>query len=620
MRKKTVLIGLDAAVPTLVDKYVAEGHMPNLKRLLERGTYSRLHSTVPGITPVAWASVSTGAYPGTHGITDFMLLDEGEPLDSGRNAFLGNELRAETIWEAAEKAGIKTAAINFPQAWPPEGRSTYWVAGFGSPATGSPFEIRSSSCFATPAMAADLRDATVVEWQGDSLTFALIPFKDPQGSGPVIRLEKTAGGLRLTGPDGSAHSLTAGQWTPWFTAIFVEKGERLTGTFRFKLIRRSADGAGFSLYCSQVMAVERMAVPTDLGVELVERFGPYVENSGARGYERNWVDLETFSEESEHKARWIARAANYLLTERGVDLLVLKWHFLDHIQHLIWGRVDPISPWYHAETAPFFEAALIRAYRAADELIGAFLPLLDDGHVVAMVSDHGHTPHLKAMSVNNLLAEKGYLKFTPAEPRPKVHWNETRFFGGPCCGHIRVNLKGRDPEGIVDPADYERAQEEIIEVLLSYRDPETGMRPVAMAVKKREAKVFGQWGTRTGDVIFLMREGYTGDFNWSPLSADGVVLVPMSEGLKVTADYGQYKWIASKFQSAHGCGLPTAELGLGTDECVFVIAGPGVRGGYHRPHSGHVVDVAPTLAHFGELPCPKQAEGNILGDISARNE
>ena len=113
-----------------------------------------------------------------------------------------------------------------------------------------------------------------------------------------------------------------------------------------------------------------------------------------------------------------------------------------------------------------------------------------------------------------------------------------------------------------------------------------------------------------------MREGYTGDFNWFPLTEDGQVLLAMSPNLKSEADYGQHKFVASKFQSAHGCGFPSARLGRGTEEAVFVIAGPGIRRGYRKQTPVSLTDVAPTLCHFSGLPYPGQVEGRALLDFS----
>ena len=57
--------------------------------------------------------------------------------------------------------------------------------------------------------------------------------------------------------------------------------------------------------------------------------------------------------------------------------------------------------------------------------------------------------------------------------------------------YVYVNLKGRDPGGIVDPADYEKVQQQIIDALYSYVDPATGKRPVSPGPWQKDARILG---------------------------------------------------------------------------------------------------------------------------------
>ena len=621
--KKAIILGIDAAVPTLLESYVEKGYLPNIRKLVAAGSYTKANAVFPGITPVNWATIATGAYQGTHGITDFLIHHPGDPLDESRNAFRSNEYLAETLWEAAEKEGFKVATINFPGTWPSKLTSGYCLAGEGAPSTGSEFEIRSSSCFATVNLLSKLRDATPVQNndKGEEITRQIIlkPFKDPEGIGPQYKLilRKNQGRPECSFINESSNVVVGAcelnQWTNWLEDKFIVKGKTLTGTFRFKLTSCSEDLSEFSIYCSQVMPKEAISQPGEIGIELVNGIGPFIENSGSRGYERKWIDLETYLEEGEYKANWLGRAGKYLIEKKGVDVLFLKYHFLDHCQHLFWGKIDSISPWYVEEEAAGYEKAMIRAYTAVDKIVGEFLPLIEKDYHIVMVSDHGHIPHLKSVSINNLLWKNELIAWEPtSNGKPLIHWDKTFAFGGPCVGQIMINLKGRDPNGIVPQDEYEQLQEKIIDILLAYYDPETGLRPVVMAIKKEQAASYGMWGDRVGDVIYYMRKGYTGDFNWSPLSEDGQILYKLSPDMESEADYGQYKFVASKFQSAHGCGYPDEILGRGTEQAVFIIAGQDIKKGYQSEKSAGLVDVAPTLCYFSSLPRPKNAEGNIL--------
>ena len=81
LSEKVILLGLDGLDPKFSRKMVDEGHMPNLKKLIEKGSARhdlRLLGAVPTITPPTWATLATGAYPMTHGIEDFNINLEGD--------------------------------------------------------------------------------------------------------------------------------------------------------------------------------------------------------------------------------------------------------------------------------------------------------------------------------------------------------------------------------------------------------------------------------------------------------------------------------------------------------------------------------------------------------------
>jgi len=74
--RRIIILGLDGLDPSLVEKYIAEGMLPNLKSLAETGTFNRLATTLPSISPVAWSSFQTGVNPGAHNIFDFLSRDK----------------------------------------------------------------------------------------------------------------------------------------------------------------------------------------------------------------------------------------------------------------------------------------------------------------------------------------------------------------------------------------------------------------------------------------------------------------------------------------------------------------------------------------------------------------
>ena len=66
--KRAMMIGLDGADPVVCKRLVAEGRMPNLKKILEQGVATEklnMMGVLPTITPPNWATLATGCYPRT---------------------------------------------------------------------------------------------------------------------------------------------------------------------------------------------------------------------------------------------------------------------------------------------------------------------------------------------------------------------------------------------------------------------------------------------------------------------------------------------------------------------------------------------------------------------------
>src|SRR5439155_674061 len=72
---RLIIVGFDGQDPTLTDRYMKEGLLPNFSRLASEGSYRRLKTTFPSVSPVAWSSFSTGTQPARHNIFDFLDRD-----------------------------------------------------------------------------------------------------------------------------------------------------------------------------------------------------------------------------------------------------------------------------------------------------------------------------------------------------------------------------------------------------------------------------------------------------------------------------------------------------------------------------------------------------------------
>ena len=93
MKKKLMIIGIDGGNFEVINSLIEKGEMPNLKKL----KYSAvLESTIPPGTAVAWASFSTGNYPGKTGIYDFTVVND----DSSKKKFFNRKkIKGKTLCE-----------------------------------------------------------------------------------------------------------------------------------------------------------------------------------------------------------------------------------------------------------------------------------------------------------------------------------------------------------------------------------------------------------------------------------------------------------------------------------------------------------------------------------------
>ncbi len=127
---RVLIIGIDGGTFDVIDPLVASGQMPNLAALMKQGVRGVLLSTIPPLTPVAWAAMMTGCNAGKHGTYGFLEISP----DSYRVRFLnGADVRAPTIWQMASEAGLRVGVHNFPWTYPPRAVNGYMLSGLDAP-------------------------------------------------------------------------------------------------------------------------------------------------------------------------------------------------------------------------------------------------------------------------------------------------------------------------------------------------------------------------------------------------------------------------------------------------------------------------------------------------------
>jgi len=125
-----LLIGLDGAEPTLLEKWLGEGRLPNLARIRERGALLPCASTTPCATFPAWTTCVTGVNPGKHGVFDFTRMVDGDYAIRFTNA---TSRAAPALWNLLSDAGKRVCVLGVPATYPPEPVNGIMVSGFDSP-------------------------------------------------------------------------------------------------------------------------------------------------------------------------------------------------------------------------------------------------------------------------------------------------------------------------------------------------------------------------------------------------------------------------------------------------------------------------------------------------------
>ncbi|OMF87392.1 alkaline phosphatase family protein [Paenibacillus sp. FSL R7-0273] len=652
--KKVMLLGLDGADPSVIRRYVAEGKLPNFRRAIEAGAAAGdlgMQSVLPAITPPNWASIATGAYPATHGITCFWNHTLGNELDVLDYGFDSGLLKAETIWEAYARAGKKSIIFNYPTSWPPQVQDAIYVDGtsiytnlrgyidyeklyegragdfelieiphvvdntgancrFEGEETTQKAELSKETYegygYTQPGLVTTTQDG---ELSADTPTAdqILTPVKAAEGWStapadakefpvPVNNGQARRWGL-LTADDGVTYNRIAiyasktaevplgeavsGEWSGWIYDSYIIGGASIPVAYKIRVLELDPAGGSFKFYSSYVLDLKtgKYFHPQQIGEELYSKVGPMLQpsNYSRLNPQADQVLLESIGE----MYSWHVDAINYLLDGNEWDLFYTHMHGIDMFNHFYLDHTLPAaSPDYQR-----YEEIIYKIYEISDRFIGALLDRLDGDTAVFIVSDHAgvaknpETDHpligdMWGINVG-IMGELGYTRLQDNGGGPEIDWSNTVAVAQRAT-FIYLNLKGRDPQGIVDPADYDKTVQKIIDDLYSYRDPKTGRRVISFALNRNDMELVGLGGENSGDIFYILEPDFT---------------------------------------RCHGNGLSNHTLQGYSMQALFIALGAGVKGGEVIGRKVKVVDIVPTICHLAGAPVPKDAEGGILYQI-----
>ncbi len=531
--KKTIFLGLDGLDPRLTERLMAEGKLPNLAKLAAQGSYRRLRTTFPSLSPVAWSTFATGVSPAKHNIFDFLDRDLKSYLPQLSSARVGKaervlrvgrwriplsapplELRRKSkpFWKILGERGVGCTILRVPITFPPE-----------------QFDGKLLSAMCTP----DLKGT-----QGSFSQFTTRVEKASYENGSRYPLRTTPNGYEgeIEGPEDSfieggsnlripfqlqrrnghyelrvqehRSALEPGVYTEWLRLTFrTAIGAKAIGIARFLLTETEPE---CSLYVSPInIDPERPALPIShpscYAVYLANLLGSYATAGMA---EDTWalnegvIDEDAFLRQAysiydERESMFLNALES---TSRGVVACVFDTS--DRIQHMFYA---------HAGTSDRHSKVIEEMYQRMDALVGKTLPFVDEDTALFVLSDHGFCAFRRGVNLNAWLRDNGYL-YLKNDAREGgsflegVDWSRTRAYALGLAGFY-LNIKSREALGIVESGrEAERLKQEIIAKLSGLRE-DTGETPIR-TVYATASLYRGPYVNAAPDFIVGYNEGY----------------------------------------------------------------------------------------------------------------
>jgi len=629
LARRVLVVGFDGQDAGMTEKLMNEGLMPNFSRLAEKGCYSRLRTTYPSITPVAWSTFATGVNPGKHNIFDFLDRDPRTYLPRLSSAHIGSverflkigkfkiplskpEIRllrkSISFWKILGEHHIWSTILRVPITFPPEKFYGAQMGAMcipdllGTQGTFLYFSTRQSDDsfqeggIRLPLEGRDDEYHGVIQGPENILIEGDPPMEIPFTL-KLDRREKKAD-LEI---DGTSHELKLGKLSGYIKLEFkVVPGMKVAGLSRLMLKEMDEE---ISLYFSPInIEPEKPAMPIShpsyYSTYLEKRIGEFATLGLA---EDTWALNEKITDD---RAFWTQtqdvegeREQMFFtaLDRLRSGCLVTVFDATDRVQHMYWRYAEkghPAAP--NGAEDPGFEDAIRAHYRKNDALIGRVMEKLRDDDVLIVLSDHGFSSFRRGVNINAWLLEEGYLHLKEGadgstEWLQDVDWSKTRAYAVGLVG-LFLNIRGREEHGIVEPGEeVEQLKRELIEKLSGLRDEEKGETGINEAF----------------DTDAIYRGPYKGN------APD--LLLGYNHGYRISWDCASGKVAGSVFEDN--------DKAWSGDHIIDPRLVPGILLCSHpiKMEDPHIVDMAPTILNLFGLEKAPHMEGRGLIDPAIFN-
>ncbi|GAB4533077.1 MAG: alkaline phosphatase family protein [Anaerolineales bacterium] len=342
-------------------------------------------------------------------------------------------------------------------------------------------------------------------------------------------------------------------------------------------------------------------------------------------------DKDGFLKDSQELIVHITNTACEFLAQNRWDFAMVVYRETDDVPHGFWHDMDPTHPKHVPGSR--YQHVIRDTYQALDQAIGKLLNAAGPETNVFVVSDHGFGPLYKDVFLNEWLRQKGYLKMKsayqakslvgklgitrnnisrvlrgmglmsverwikdilgdkigilPQDKWPDFHagidWEHTLAYSRGFQGQIFINLKGRDPQGVVPIDDYNRLRDALINDLHTLRDPEDG-QPVISKIYTREMLYDGEYISSAPDLVLVMRDlAYTTRLGYELGQQPGQI-------------FGESR---------------VGETGGHRQNGLLIASGPDLNSAHNLAPDVWLGDLAPTILHLLNCPVPDWMDGTV---------
>lgn len=330
-----------------------------------------------------------------------------------------------------------------------------------------------------------------------------------------------------------------------------------------------------------------------------------------------------------------------LMQERPWDFFMVVFRNSDEICHFYWHHMDESHPHHNPHAPARYKNAIRDLYQQIDQWVGRLVETAGDDVNVIIMSDHGAGPLYQDVFLNEWLIQKGWLKLKeepsgqrqwfhlvrrlgltrenisdlltranlhrvevfikqllgdrieilPRDERPDflnaIDWSQTAAYSFGYYGQIFVNLKGREPTGIIEPgSEYENLRQEIAQELNKLIDPQDG-RAVVDHLYFKEELYEGSYLEEAPDLLAIMR-------GFAYMTRKGYEFADQRDII---------------FREPY-----TKETGSHRLEGILIAAGPDISSTKKLADSD-IQDLTPTLLHLQDCPIPSSMDGKIISEM-----